>query len=137
MERKKLVLGIQHLFAMFGATVLVPTLTGMNAGVALIGAGVGTLLFHFVTGGKVPVFLGSSFAFIGAILAAKEVGGIPAAQGGIIVAGFIYLILSVLAKVVGPEKIKDFFPPVVTGPVVMVIGLSLAPVAINWAKENW
>lgn len=128
---KKCVLGIQHLFAMFGATVVVPLLTGLNPSVALIGAGLGTLLFHWVTGFKVPVFLGSSFAFIGAISTVVKTSGIPAAQGGIIVAGIVYAFIALIIKLIGPEKMVKLFPPVVTGPVIIVIGLGLAPVALK------
>lgn len=142
---KEFLLGFQHLFAMFGATVLVPALTGLNPLVALFAAGCGTLLFHLVTKGKVPVFLGSSFAFIGGIAAVTGVGtdagvtkeGIAMAGGGIMCAGALYLILALLAKLIGVERIKSFFPPIVTGPIIMVIGLSLTPVAIGGASGNW
>ena len=126
-----LVLGLQHLLAMFGATVLVPVITGLSPSVALFGAGVGTLLFHTVTGNKVPVFLGSSFAFIGGILTVKELYGLPYATGGIVVAGLLYLVLAGLVKIYGVQKVRSFFPPVVTGSMIMVIGLTLAPVLIN------
>jgi uracil permease len=141
---KLLALGIQHMFAMFGATVLVPILTGLNPAVALFAAGIGTWIFHLVTGRKVPVFLGSSFAFIAAIvLVAKmysgvnEVGaagyaaGLPYATGGIIVAGALYLVLALLVKIFGADTIRSFFPAIVTGPVIVTIGLMLAPVAIG------
>ncbi len=136
---KKSVLGIQHVFAMFGSTVLVPALTGLNPSIALISAGIGTLIFHSVTGGIVPVFLGSSFAFIGAI---KTVGGengvnLPNALGGLVCAGLIYILLSLIVKKCGTDFIKKLFPPVVTGPVIMVIGLSLAPVAVGMASDGW
>lgn len=142
---KEFLLGFQHLFAMFGATVLVPALTGLNPLVALFAAGVGTLIFHLVTKGKVPVFLGSSFAFIGGVAAVTGIGteagvtkeGIAMAGGGIICAGALYMILALLAKLVGEERIRSFFPPVVTGPIIMVIGLSLAPTAVNSASGNW
>ena len=134
---KKLVLGIQHTFTMFGATVLVPIITGLNISVALFMAGVGTLLFHLITKGKVPAFLGSSFAFIAPMLAVAEMADLAHAQGGIVVAGLIYLILAVLIQIFGVEKIIKFFPPVVTGPIIMVIGLKLAPTAIDMAKGNW
>ena len=138
------VLGIQHVFAMFGATVLVPILTGMSPAVALFCAGVGTLIFHFITGRKVPVFLGSSFAFISAIIVVATMmsngaeAGSPAymeglryACGGIIVAGIIYVILAVIVKFVGSDVIRSLFPPIVTGPVIIIIGLMLAPTAID------
>ena len=128
---KEYLLGLQHLFAMFGATVLVPIITGLNTSVALVAAGIGTLLFHLCTKFKVPVFLGSSFAFMTALAAAVSTKGIPYAQGGIIVAGIVYLVFSLIALLVGSEKIKDIFPPVVTGPVIVVIGIGLADVAIK------
>jgi len=128
---KPIVLGLQHLLAMFGATVLVPIITGLSPSVALFGAGVGTLIFHTVTGNKVPVFLGSSFAFIGGILTVKEMYGLPYATGGIFVAGLLYLVLAALVRVYGVQKVRSFFPPVVTGSMIIVIGLTLAPVLIN------
>ncbi|MDL2234568.1 purine/pyrimidine permease [Christensenellaceae bacterium OttesenSCG-928-L17] len=141
---KMIILGIQHVFAMFGATVLVPMITGMNPSVALFCAGVGTLLFHFVTKRKVPAFLGSSFAFMAAIQAVAykysnnaELGSeayiaaLPYATGGIIAAGFLYVVLALLVKLFGAEKIRSFFPPIVTGPMVIIIGLMLAPTAIS------
>lgn len=127
---KDLLLAFQHLFAMFGATVLVPLLTGLNPSVALVTAGIGTLLFHSVTKGKVPVFLGSSFAFIAGIGGAVASKGIPYAQGGVIVAGGLYLLFAVIVYFVGVDRIKKLFPPVVTGPVIIVIGLSLASVGV-------
>lgn len=136
---KHFILGFQHLFAMFGATVLVPALTHMNAAIALLGAGLGTLLFHLVTKRRVPVFLGSSFAYITALVAV--IGGktenIPKAQGAIIIAGCLYLLLSLLVYFVGVERVKKLFPPVVTGPVIMVIGLTLSPTAITNAATCW
>ena len=142
---KEFILGFQHLFAMFGATVLVPFLTGLNPLVALFAAGIGTIIFHIVTKGKVPVFLGSSFAFIGGIAATTGVGtdagvtvdGIAKAGGGIVCAGLLYLVLSIIAYFVGADKIKKLFPPIVTGPIIIVIGTSLAPVAIGQAANNW
>lgn len=136
-------LSIQHLFAMFGATILVPLLTGFNASLALVSAGLGTLVFHLCTKGKVPVFLGSSFAFIGALAAVTGYAtgnltqeGVQLAQGGIIVAGLIYCVLSVVVYFVGVEKIKKMFPPVVVGPVIVVIGMSLAAVGVNDANGS-
>ena len=105
---KLLLLGIQHVLAMFGATVLVPALTGLNPAVALFTAGVGTIIFHLVTGRKVPVFLGSSFAFIPVIIMVGESYGLPYATGGIVVAGSLYLILAGLVMLFGVEKIKSF-----------------------------
>lgn len=132
-----IVLGLQHGFTMFSATVLVPIITGLDISVALLMAGIGTLIFHFVTKNKVPAFLGSSFAFIAPILLVTDKFGIPYALGGIVAAGVIYLFLSFLVSQFGPERIIAFFPPVVTGPVIMVIGLKLAPTAIGMASENW
>ena len=141
---KLALLGIQHVFAMFGATVLVPMLTGMSPAVALFCAGVGTWIFHLCTGRKVPTFLGSSFAFIAAIQGAAQIcsdnaeigtdaylAALPYATGGIIVAGALYLVLALLVRFVGAERVRSFFPPIVTGPVVTIIGLMLAPSAIN------
>ena len=130
-------LSIQHLFAMFGATVLVPLLTGLNPSLALFSAGVGTLIFHCCTKFKVPVFLGSSFAFLAALSAIIRPEGavvaenIPLAQGGIIFAGLIYLLFALIAFLIGADKIKKVFPPVVTGPVIVVIGINLASTAIG------
>ncbi len=141
---KMLVLGMQHTFAMFGATVLVPILTGINVSTALLFAGIGTLLFHLVTKGKVPAFLGSSFAFLGGYAAVAPLGKdgtpsemLPYAAGGIVVAGLIYVLLSALIKVFGVRKIMRFFPPVVTGPIIISIGLILAPTAITNCSTNW
>lgn len=132
-----LVLGLQHAFTMFGATVLVPLLTGLDVSVALFTAGIGTLWFHFVTKGRVPVFLGSSFAFIAPVALVVAEKGIPAAQGGIIVAGLLYVVFAILIHFLGPEFMQRILPPVVTGPIIMVIGLNLAPVAIGSASQNW
>lgn len=134
---KKVVLGVQHTFTMFGATVLVPLITGLDISVSLFMAGIGTLLFHLVTKRKVPVFLGSSFAFIAPILAVAEMKDLAHAQGGIVVAGLIYLLLAGLIYFFGAERVVKFFPPVVTGPIIIVIGLKLAPVAIDMAKAHW
>ncbi|MDZ8119431.1 uracil-xanthine permease family protein [Pontiella agarivorans] len=136
---KKLILGIQHVFAMFGATVLMPTLTGMDPSVALLAAGIGTFIFHGVTGGNVPVFLGSSFAFIGAIkaVAGEDGSGLPEALGGVICAGLVYVIMAGIVRLGGAGIIKRLFPPVVTGPVIMVIGLSLAPIGVGMASSDW
>lgn len=134
---KEWLLSVQHLFAMFGATILVPILTGMNISVGLVTAGLGTLLFHLITKGKVPVFLGSSFVFIGVLSTYTRVNGVPSADGvriaqaGIIAAGLLYFVFALLAKLIGPDKIKKIFPPVVTGPVIILIGLGLAKVGIN------
>jgi len=129
--KTKYILGLQHVLAMFGATVLVPFLTGMNPSIALMAAGVGTLLFHFCTKKIVPVFLGSSFAFIGAISLVLKSEGIGAVKAGVMGAGVIYMLMSLIIQKFGVEQVKSFFPPIVTGPIIMVIGLRLSPVALN------
>lgn len=152
---KMLLLGLQHMFAMFGATILVPILVnsyfegeGLSVQVTLIFAGLGTLFFHLCTKLKVPAFLGSSFAFLGGfstiaqldtgIFADMTMGEkLPYACGGIVVAGALYLILALVIKVVGVKKVMRFLPPVVTGPIIICIGLSLAPSAVNNASTNW
>jgi len=136
---KQYILGLQHLVAMFGATVLVPILTGFDPSVALVAAGCGTLIFHFCTKKKVPVFLGSSFAFIPLILAVKEMhgGDLAYAQGGIMVAGMLYVLLSLCIGKIGVERINKFLPPQVVGPMIMVIGLNLVPVAIGMASGHY
>lgn len=128
---RKLILGLQHVLAMFGATVLVPLLTGMDPGIALLCAGVGTLLFHSVTKGIVPVFLGSSFAFITAISMALSTHGIGAVKGGIIATGLVYMCIALVIKFVGVEVVQSFFPPIIVGPIIMVIGLRLSPTALD------
>ena len=128
---KKIILGLQHVLAMFGATVLVPMLTGLNPAVALLSAGVGTLIFHACTKGIVPVFLGSSFAFITAISLTLSAHGIAAVKGGIIAAGIIYILMAGVIKLVGVEMIQSFFPPIVIGPVIMIIGLRLSGTAFQ------
>ena len=130
MNVKKLILGMQHVLAMFGATVLVPFLTGLNPSLALLAAGLGTLIFHLVSKRIVPVFLGSSFAFIGALTLVLKQDGIGAVKGGVICAGFVYVFMSIIIKVFGVEKVKSFFPPIITGPIIMVIGLRMSPVAL-------
>ncbi len=129
----RFILGIQHVLAMFGATVLVPFLTGLNPSIALISAGAGTLIFHLCTKGIVPVFLGSSFAFIGALTLVLKNEGIGSIKGGVIAAGFIYVLMSYLVKTFGVERIKSFFPPIVTGPIIMLIGLRMSPTALSMA----
>lgn len=131
--KTKLILGVQHVLAMFGATVLVPFLTGLNPSIALLSAGIGTILFHFCTKRIVPVFLGSSFAFIGAIQLVLKSEGIAALKGGIISAGLVYIFMSFMIRIFGVEKVKSFFPPVVVGPIIMVIGLRMSPVALQMA----
>ncbi|MCU4677136.1 uracil-xanthine permease family protein [Catenovulum sp. 2E275] len=130
---KTILTGAQMLFVAFGALVLVPVLTGLDPNVALFTAGAGTLIFHFITKNQVPVFLASSFAFIAPIIASKEVYGIPATMGGLLCAGLTYILLSALVKLKGVEILHKILPPVVVGPVIMVIGLALAPVAVNMA----
>ena len=152
---KMLLLGLQHMFAMFGATILVPILVNQYFGqevlsiqVTLVCAGVGTLLFHFISKGKVPAFLGSSFAFLGGFetianlntgiykdMSASE--KLSYACGGIVVAGLLYLVLALVIKLVGVKKVMRFLPPVVTGPIIICIGLSLASSAVTNASSNW
>ncbi|MFY9214394.1 MAG: uracil-xanthine permease family protein [Tissierellaceae bacterium] len=136
---KKTVLALQHLIAMFGATVLVPILTGFNPSVALFTAGMGTLIFHACTKGKVPAFLGSSFAFIPVILTVKEMynGDLAYAQGGILIAGLIYVILSLFIRKIGVARIKKLLPASVIGPMIIVIGMSLIPTAYGMASESF
>lgn len=134
--KTKYLLGLQHVLAMFGATVLVPFLTGLNPSIALLAAGGGTLLFHLCTKKIVPVFLGSSFAFIGAISLVLKHDGIGAVKAGVISAGFIYILMAIVIKVFGVEKVKSFFPPIVVGPIIMVIGLRMSPVALNMIGYN-
>ena len=146
---KMLLLGLQHMFAMFGATVLVPALTGLDVATALLFAGIGTLLFHLLTGGKIPAFLGSSFAFIGGYNAIRTIGAaadgspiydnalLPYACFGVLIAGLMYVILSVFFKTFGVKKVMRFFPPIVTGPIIIAIGLTLSSSAINNCKANW
>ena len=129
-----IILGIQHVFAMFGATVLVPLLTGLSVSVTLFCAGIATLWFHFITKGKVPVFLGSSFAFLGAFASIAPNGDpalLPYATGGILCAGLVYVILAALIYALGAKRVMTLFPPVVTGPIIILIGLILAPSALN------
>ena len=131
------VLALQHLIAMFGSTILVPMLTGMDPSVALFTAGLGTLIFHMCTKRKVPVFLGSSFAFIAVINAVKaEYGDLRYAQGGMFVAGILYVLTSFIIKKVGVDKIKKVLPAHVVGPMIMVIGLNLIPTALDMASKN-
>ncbi len=132
--------GLQHMFAMFGATILVPTLTGLSVSATLLFAGLGTLLFHLVSKGKVPAFLGSSFAFIAgyaAIAPAGEPELLPYACLGVACSGLLYLVLSALFRIFGTDRVMRFFPPVVTGPIVICIGLILASSAIANCETNW
>ena len=144
---RMLLLGFQHMFAMFGATILVPILTGLDVSNTLLFAGLGTLLFHLITGGKVPAFLGSSFAFLGGYATIAPMLGeqqnipnlemLPYACFGVACAGLVYVILAGLFKVFGAKKVMRFFPPIVTGPIIIAIGLILAPSAINNCQSNW
>lgn len=134
---QKTIVGVQFLFVAFGATVLAPLLVGMDPSVALFTAGVGTLIFHLVTKGKVPIFLGSSFAFIAPIIKATELYGLPGTLSGLIAVGAVYGIMSALVRFRGVGFISRLFPPVVVGPVIMLIGLSLASTGVDMAKENW
>lgn len=133
----KIIMALQHLIAMFGSTVLVPILTGLDISVALFCAGLGTLIFHVCTKRKVPVFLGSSFAFIPVIIAVgQDYGDLRYAQGGILVAGLIYVIMSFLIKKIGTDRLHSVLPAQVVGPMIMVIGLNLIPTAFDMAKSN-
>lgn len=138
LRSKRVILALQHLIAMFGATVLVPILTGLDPSVALFSAGLGTMIFHFATKKKVPVFLGSSFAFIPVIISVKELynGDLAYAQGGIVIAGLLYVIVSLLIKSIGVERIQKYLPPQVVGPMIIVIGLNLIPTAYGMASGN-
>ncbi|MGI6862420.1 uracil-xanthine permease family protein [Bacteroides sp. KG156] len=134
---KKAVVGVQFLFVAFGATVLVPLLVGINPSTALFTAGLGTFIFHFVTKGKVPIFLGSSFAFIAPIIAATEQWGLPGTLAGLTSVSLVYFLMSALVKWQGKNLLNRVFPPVVIGPVIILIGLSLSGSAVNMAKTNW
>ena len=152
---KMLILGLQHMFAMFGATILVPILVnnyfhgeGLSVQVTLFMAGVGTLFFHVCSKMKVPAFLGSSFAFLGGFATVAELNTgifadmtygekLPYACGGVVIAGLFYLVLAVIIRLIGVHKVMRFLPPVVTGPIIICIGLSLAPSAISNASTNW
>jgi len=143
---RMMLLGFQHMFAMFGATVLVPALTGLSVSATLLFAGLGTLLFHLLTEFKVPAFLGSSFAFIGGYAAVVAMGAengldaatsLPYACIGVAGAGLMYFILAGLIKWFGVKKVMRFFPPVVTGPIIISIGLTLSGSAINNCESNW
>ena len=134
---RRTVVGVQFMFVAFGSTVLVPLLTGLDPAVALLAAGLGTLLFHAVTGGKVPIYLGSSFAFIAPIVKATELFGLGGMFCGLVSVGLVYMLMSLLVKTFGIDLIKKLFPPVVIGPVIILIGLSLAGAGVNMAQENW
>ncbi|HCM28204.1 MAG TPA: uracil permease [Treponema sp.] len=134
---RNVILGLQHTFVMFGATVLVPIITGLDVGVTLFAAGLGTLIFHLVTGWKVPVFLGSSFAFIPGLIAVGASEGMPYALGGIVVAGLLYVVVAIIFKFVPYEMLHKILPPHVTGPMIILIGLILAPIAVQNAKGDF
>lgn len=145
---KLTVLGVQHMFAMFGATILVPMLTGLDVSTTLLFAGLGTLLFHLITKGKVPAFLGSSFAFLGgyaAIAPMKDAAGnamdnsklLPYACFGVACAGVLYLLLSLLIRLFGTGRVMKFFPPIVTGPIIIAIGLTLSQSAVDNCSKDW
>ena len=143
---KMTVLGLQHLFAMFGATVLVPVITGLSVSATLLFAGLGTLLFHLLTKMKVPAFLGSSFAFLGGYAAVTQMGadkGLDLAQSlpyaciGVFCAGLMYFVLAGLFAAFGAKKVLRFFPPIVTGPIIIAIGLTLSGSAIQNCNQNW
>jgi len=137
---KMLILGLQHVFAMFGATVLVPALTGLSVSTTLLFAGLGTLLFHFLAKGKVPAFLGSSFAFLAgywAIAPNGETELLPYACFGVACASLLYVLLAALIKAFGAAKVMQFFPPIVTGPIIIAIGLNLSQSAVNNCAANW
>lgn len=134
---RKTIVGVQFLFVAFGATVLVPLLVGLDPATALFTAGLGTFIFHFVTGGKVPIFLGSSFAFIAPILEATKLYGMAGTLGGMVGVSLVYFIMSALVKWQGKKLLDRVFPPVVIGPVIILIGLTLSGSAVNMAKSNW
>ena len=142
---RMLLLGFQHMFAMFGATILVPILTGLDVSNTLLFAGLGTLLFHLITGGKVPAFLGSSFAFLGGYAAIAPMIDdtlpntelLPYACFGVACAGLVYTVLAALVRAFGAEKVMRFFPPIVTGPIIIAIGLNLSASAINNCSGSW
>ena len=134
---RRTIVGVQFMFVAFGSTVLVPLLTGLDPAVALLAAGLGTLLFHLVTGGKVPIYLGSSFAFIAPIIKATELYGLSGMFCGLVAVGVVYALMSGLVKAFGLDLIKRLFPPIVIGPVIILIGLSLASAGVDMAKTNW
>ena len=134
---RKTIVGVQFLLVAFGSTVLVPLLVGLDPATALFTAGIGTFIFHLVTKGKVPIFLGSSFAFIAPIISASQQWGMPGTIAAIVGVALVYFIMSALIKWQGRKFLERLFPPVVIGPVIILIGLSLSPAAVNMAKENW
>jgi len=134
---RKTIVGVQFLFVAFGSTVLVPLLVGLDPATALFSAGVGTLIFHLVTKGMVPIFLGSSFAFIAPIISASEQWGMPGTLAGFAGVSLVYFLTSALVKWKGMQLLDRLFPPVVIGPVIILIGLSLSGTAVDMAKTNW
>lgn len=134
---RTIILGLQHAFTMFASVVLVPKLLGIDISVAIFMAGVETLVFHLLTKGKVPVFLGSSFEFLPPLLAASSIYGVDYALGGIVICGMVYAVVALIAYLFGTDKIISLFPPVVTGSISMAVGLSLASHAIGLASANW
>lgn len=134
---KRTIVGVQFMFVAFGSTVLVPLLCHLDPAIALLAAGLGTLLFHAVTGGKVPIYLGSSFAFIAPIIKATELFGLAGMFCGLVSVGLVYMLMSLLVKTFGIGFIKRLFPPIVIGPVIILIGLSLAGTGVDMAKNNW
>ena len=134
---KRSIVGVQFMFVAFGSTVLVPLLVGFDPAIALLAAGLGTLLFHAVTGGKVPIYLGSSFAFIAPIVKATELYGTAGMFCGLVAVGVVYMLMSLLVKFFGINLIKKLFPPIVIGPVIILIGLSLAGTGVDMASKNW
>lgn len=134
---RKGIVGVQFLFVAFGATVLVPLLVGLDPATALFTAGIGTFIFHFITKGKVPIFLGSSFAFIAPIIAASEKWGMAGTLAGLLGVSLVYFVMSAIVKLQGKKFIDKVFPPVVVGPVIIVIGLSLSSSAVNMSQDNW
>ena len=134
---KRTIVGVQFMFVAFGSTILVPLLVGFDPAIALLAAGLGTLLFHAVTGGKVPIYFGSSFAFIAPIIKATELYGMPGMFCGLVSVGAVYIIMSLLVGTFGIGLIKKLFPPIVIGPVIILIGLSLAGSGVKMAESNW
>jgi uracil-xanthine permease len=134
---KRIIVGVQFLFVAFGATVLVPILVGLDPSTALLTAGLGTFIFHFITKGKVPIFLGSSFAFIAPIISASKQWGMTGALAGLVGVSLVYFVMSALVRWQGKRVLHKLFPPVVIGPVIILIGLSLSPAAVDMAKTNW
>lgn len=134
---KRVIVGVQFLFVAFGATVLVPLLVGLEPATALMTAGLGTFIFHFITKGKVPIFLGSSFAFIAPIISASKQWGMPGTLAGLLGVSLVYFVMSALVRWQGKRLLDKLFPPVVIGPVIILIGLSLSSSAVDMAKNNW